>query len=202
MDLLTRGEPINPKYEECLRLRHCSAWFLGLGIVLMVVGAMAVGAAFIATLATVLVFGCLLLGGGIVQVVNAFLARSWRGFFLHILAGTLNLVVGLLMIDYPLQAAEGLTLLLACSFLVGGVVRIVYSLAERFAGSGWVLVNGIITLLLGVAIWRHWPESSWVVIGLFVGIDLMFSGWSWVMLGLLVNATATGPQPQRPAAAS
>ena len=83
------GEPLNPHYEECLRLHRCWAWFLVLGILLMVVGLVAMGATFIATLASVMVFGFLLLAGGTIQIVNAFLARTWRGFFVHLLAGTL-----------------------------------------------------------------------------------------------------------------
>ena len=93
----------------------------------------------------------------------------------------------------PLVAAEGLdALLLAATFLAGGLIRIVITLLDRFPGWPWVLLNGFVTLLLGILIWRQWPESSFWVIGLFVGIDLLFSGWSWVMLGLLVRDT--GPQ--------
>jgi uncharacterized membrane protein HdeD (DUF308 family) len=187
---------LNLKTEECLRLHKCWAWFLVLGVVVMAVGAMAIGAAFIATLTTVLVFGILLLAGGVVQIVNAFLARSWRGFFVHLLVGAIHLIVGGLMLEYPLRVAAGLTVLLAVGLLVGGICRIVFALTEDFSGRGWVLANGIITLLLGIAIWRQWPESSLWVIGLFVGIDLLFSGWSWVMLGLIVKASGPAPSPQ------
>src|SRR5262249_59506570 len=128
------------------------------------------------------------LGGGVVQIVNAFRGRSWGGFFLHLLAGVLHLVVGLLMIERPLRAAEILTFMLAVSFLIAGSIRIIVVLTERFSAWPWVLINGIVTLLLGIAIWRQWPESSYWVIGLFVGIDLIFNGWSWVMLGLAVQA--------------
>jgi uncharacterized membrane protein HdeD (DUF308 family) len=156
-------------------------------------------ATFVTTLASVMVFGFLLLAGGTVQIVNAFLARSWRGFFVHLLAGTLHLIVGLLMIERPLVAAEGLTLLLAAAFFAGGAIRIVIALLDRFPDWPWVLLNGIVTLLLGIMIWRQWPESAFWVIGLFVGIDLVFSGWSWVMLGLLVQASG---RPTRPSASA
>src|SRR5438067_2777611 len=101
MSLQSQADPLNPRYQECLRLHECWAWFLALGVVLMVVGVLAIGAAFITTLATVLVFGILLIVGGVVQVVNAFLARSWGGFFLHLLAGVLQLVLGGLMVEHP-----------------------------------------------------------------------------------------------------
>jgi uncharacterized membrane protein HdeD (DUF308 family) len=194
MNLPGPTDKLNPRYEECLRLHRCSPWFLILGIVLMVVGALAIGAAFVAGLAFVLTLGILLLAGGVVQLVNAFLARSWKGFFLHLLAGILHLVVGMLMIELPEKALAVLTLLLAVAFLAGGLVRIVYGLLEDFSGRGWVLLNGLIALLLGIAIWRQWPESSAWVIGLFVGIDLIFNGWSWVMLGVIVKSSVAEGQ--------
>jgi uncharacterized membrane protein HdeD (DUF308 family) len=188
MSLQHQADQLNPRYEECLRLQKCWVWFIALGVILMVVGFIALGAAFLTTLTSVLVFGILLLAGGVVQIVNAFLARSWRGFFLHLLAGILHLIIGGLMVERPLRAAEVLTLMLAVAFLVGGVVRLVYALLENFAGRGWVLLSGFINLLLGIAIWRQWPESSYWVIGMFIGIDLIFNGWSWVMLGTIVKS--------------
>jgi uncharacterized membrane protein HdeD (DUF308 family) len=185
-------ESINPRFEEMLRLRKYWAWLLALGITLVLLGVAAMGAQLVVTLTTVLVFGILLLAGGVVQVVNAVLARGWRVFFLHLMAGVLHLVVGGLMIDRPVRAAEALTLMLAVAFLVGGSLRIVYVLLERFPGSAWVLLNGVVTLLLGVGIWRQWPGSSLWVIGLFVGIDLVFNGWSWVMLAMALKALPPG----------
>jgi uncharacterized membrane protein HdeD (DUF308 family) len=80
--------------------------------------------------------------------------------------------------------------MLAVAFLVGGAYRILFVVFQRVAGWPWMLLNGIVTFLLGIGIWRQWPESSIWVIGLFVGIDLIFNGWSWVMLALAVKAPA------------
>ena len=99
MNLQQEFTRINPKYEEYFRLKHLWGWFFFLGFVLLGVGLLAIAAAFSATLATVLVFGILLGSGGAVELVNAFLARTWKGFALHLLAGVLYLVVGGLMID-------------------------------------------------------------------------------------------------------
>jgi uncharacterized membrane protein HdeD (DUF308 family) len=190
MNLQQEFNQMNPKFEEYLRLRKLWIWFVILGILLMAVGAVAIGAAFITTLASVVVFGILLLSGGVVQLVNAILARTWKGFFLHLFAGLLYIVVGGLMVEHPIRAAEGLTLMLAAAFLLGGAMRVIYALIQSFAGRGWVLINGFISVLLGIAIWRGWPASSLWVIGLFIGIDLVFNGWLWVMLGLMVKAPA------------
>jgi uncharacterized membrane protein HdeD (DUF308 family) len=102
------------------------------------------------------------------------------------------------MVERPLRAAEALTLMLAVAFLVGGVVRLVYALMENFSGRGWVIVSGLINVLLGVLIWRQWPESSYWVIGMFIGIDLIFNGWSWVMLGMIVKSPAPNSRHVEP----
>jgi uncharacterized membrane protein HdeD (DUF308 family) len=69
-------------------------------------------------------------------------------------------------------------LMLAAAFFGSGLFRIIVALSERFYGWGWVLLNGIITLVLGILIWRGWPDAAFWVIGLFVGIDMLFAGWS------------------------
>jgi uncharacterized membrane protein HdeD (DUF308 family) len=159
-----------------------------MGIVLMVLGAVAVGSSFIATLATVVVFGILLVIGAILQVVTALWGRSWKGFFLQLLAGVLYLIAGVFMIQNPLEAAVGLTFLVAVCLAVGGALRVVLSVMERFDGWGWALLNGVVSLLLGAAIWSQWPLSGLRFIGLFVGIEMILSGVSWVMVGLAVRA--------------
>jgi uncharacterized membrane protein HdeD (DUF308 family) len=83
--------------------------------------------------------------------------------------------------------------LLAASFLVGGFLRAVFSVVLRFPAWSWVLLNGVVDVLLGVLILNGWPESSLWVIGLFVGIDLIFHGVGWVMLGLGVRTYRVAP---------
>ena len=184
--------------EELHELRRNWGWFLALGIALIVLGVCAIGSAFVATLATVMTFGVLALFGGGVEIVSAFSARRWSGFFLHLLAGVLYIVIGFLMVTRPWPAAAALTLMLAALFMVGGVTRIVVALSHRFHGWGWVLLNGVITLILGVLIWQEWPEASFWVIGLFLGIELVFDGMSWVMLALAVRNIPAPGAPREP----
>ena len=184
-----QAAPFSPGVGEPDGLREISVYLLTMGIALIVLGVVAIGSSFVATIATVMVFGVLLLLGAIFQVVTAFWGRRWRGFFLHLLAGVLYLIAGLFMIDSPLEAALSLTLLVAACLLVGGILRIVMSLVERFEGWGWSLLSGVVSFLLGAAIWRQWPLSGLWVIGLFVGIEMLLSGFSWVMLGLAVRPT-------------
>jgi uncharacterized membrane protein HdeD (DUF308 family) len=155
-----------------------------LGIALIVLGSVAVGAAWLTTLASVLLFGWLLVFSGVMEAVAAFWAGQWSGFFLHLLSGVLNVVVGVLILAHPGAVAVGLTLLLAVFFLVAGLFRIIAAVALRFPNWGWAVLGGGITALLGVLIWAQWPSSALWVIGTFVGIDLLFRGWAWVMFGL------------------
>jgi uncharacterized membrane protein HdeD (DUF308 family) len=91
------------------------------------------------------------------------------------------------MLEDPVRAATVLTLLIAAGFFVAGLLRIVFSLVERFPAWPWVLLNGVIDLILGGIILSGWPESSLWVIGLLLGIDLLFHGWAWVILALTVR---------------
>jgi uncharacterized membrane protein HdeD (DUF308 family) len=181
----------DPLAEELKTLRKTWLLFLLLGAASMLMGLLAIIVPHIATLATVAVVGALILVGGVVHMVSAFSARCWRGFLLHVLAGLLYVVVGLLLLNRPAAAATGLTVMMAAVLIIGGLFRIIVSMAERFVGWGWDLANGFITLLLGLLIWRIWREDEDIlwVIGLFVGIDLLISGFSWVMLaiGLRMN---------------
>jgi uncharacterized membrane protein HdeD (DUF308 family) len=160
---------------------------LALGLVSVIVGFLALSATFVATMASVIVFGVLLLVAGFTEVIHAVMVRNGKGFALHLLAAALYLLVGLFILEHPERAAAVLTLVLAASFLVGGLLRIIMSLVVRFAAWPWVLFNGVIDLLLGALIWSGWPESGLWVIGLFVGIDLVLHGWSWVVLALSVR---------------
>jgi uncharacterized membrane protein HdeD (DUF308 family) len=183
------GDPPRTVIRKEEGLREIWSFLTGMGVALMILGIVAIGSSFVATLATILMFGMLLLLGGLFQVVTAFWGRSWRGFFLHLLAGVLYLIVGVFMIDNPVETAIGLTLLVAAGLLVGGILRILVSLVERFDGWGWALLNGIVSFILGIAIWRQWPLSGPWIIGLFVGIEMLFSGLSWVMLGFALRCT-------------
>jgi uncharacterized membrane protein HdeD (DUF308 family) len=106
---------------------------------------------------------------------------------LHLLVAVLYFIAGVLVIEHPGRSLAGLTLVIAAVLFVEGILRVVVALTERFHGWGWVLLNGVISLALGVMIWRQWPESSLWVIGLFVGIDLLFNGWSLIMLALALR---------------
>jgi uncharacterized membrane protein HdeD (DUF308 family) len=174
--------------EEVQQLHRSWGWFLAAGAALILVGVLAIGYPIAATVTTVEVFGVLLLVGGAVEIAGGMWARRWGGFFLHLLCGLLSLFVGAVLIDRPLIGAEVYTVLLAVFFVACGLFRVFSSASQRFSGWGWNLLSGAVTFLLGLMIWRQLPVSGLWVIGTFVGIDLIFIGWSWVMLGLAARS--------------
>jgi uncharacterized membrane protein HdeD (DUF308 family) len=191
----TVSEALAPFGAGALR-RHW-AWFFVLGILEIVLGTIAIGASVVATVVTVVFFGWLLLIGGVLSAAHAFWRKQWRGFFLDLVTGVLYAVAGFLMVAEPLAAAASLTLLIAMLLLIGGIFRIVVALSGHLDHWGWVLLNGVITAALGVMIWRQWPSSALWVIGMFIGIEMIFYGWSLVMLSLIAKgAVSTSGAPR------
>ena len=164
-----------------------SGWLLGLGIVLILVGTFSVAVSVVATLASVLLFGWLLLFTGAIEAGYAFHQSKWTGILLHVVNGVLSVVAGFLLVANPGAGALVLTLLMAMFFMIGGLFRIITPIVMRLPHRGWLLLSGVVTLLLGVFIWRQLPGAAIWVIGTFVGIDMIFIGWSWVMLALAVR---------------
>jgi uncharacterized membrane protein HdeD (DUF308 family) len=158
-------------------------WFIALGLVSLLLGIIAILDSFVATIASMFVFGWLLLIAGVVEAVHVFRDRKGGHLFLNSLNAVLSFVVGLILLEYPVPGAMMLTVLLTVFFIVTGAFRIVSALSLRFPHWGWALVNGVITLLLGIMVWAHWPSSALWVIGLFIGINLILAGWAQVMHG-------------------
>jgi uncharacterized membrane protein HdeD (DUF308 family) len=179
--------------QELTEVRRNWLWFVLLGAALVVVGIIALGSLVIASLATAVAIGVLLLVAGVTETIGGFWNRGWSGFFLHLLSGALSIVVGVLCLKVPVDALLALTLLLACLLMVGGIFKIVAALNYRFEAWGWPLVSGVIDLILGVLIWLEWPASALWVLGLFVGISLVFRGFNWIGLGLALRVQPPTP---------
>jgi uncharacterized membrane protein HdeD (DUF308 family) len=160
-------------------------WFLAFGIGLVLLGIVAITRSVKATIASVSFFGWLLLIAAGIEVAQAFMVGKWAGFFMHVLAAVLFGVTGGLFVWRTVISAEVATLLMAMFFLMSGLFQLVSALAiHAFPGWGWQALNGGVTFLLGILVLAQWPASGLRAIGLFVGIDLVFFGWSWVNLAL------------------
>ncbi|HEY2787520.1 MAG TPA: HdeD family acid-resistance protein [Fimbriiglobus sp.] len=188
--------------EELQAIRRNWFWFLVLGIGLVVIGFVAIAYPLLATATTVKLFGVLMLVGGAMEIVSGLWTRRWGGFFAHLLCGLLYLFVGTVFLERTFSSAAGLTLLLAMFFFAAGIFRIVFAVGQRFSGWGWMAFSGFISLLLAFMIWQNFFTAVFGLIGTLVGIELVFNGWSWVMLGLAAKSIPeTGsPPPATPVA--
>ncbi|WP_437190977.1 HdeD family acid-resistance protein [Planctomicrobium sp. SH527] len=169
------------------------SWFLFvlLGISLIALGSVALSAVGVASLATAVAIGFVLLASGAIESIGSFWCRKWSGVFYHLLSGILSIVVGVLFLKAPVGALLALTLLIACFLMVGGIFKIVAALFYRFGAWGWPLLSGVIDVVLSVMILQDWPEAAFWVIGMFVGISLIFRGINWIGLGVAVKSLPT-----------
>jgi uncharacterized membrane protein HdeD (DUF308 family) len=170
--------------HELHALRGKWLWFLVIGILMIVFGVIVMGAPALGGAAAVVTLGVFLMAGGITQAVASFWSKDWSGFLVSVLAAAFFFVTGLIFIKNPGEAAATLTLLIAVFLMVEGIFRIVAAVVHRFPHWIWVAISGGLNLFLGFLIWNKWPEASFWVIGLFLGIDMIFNGVAWVMLSL------------------
>ena len=164
-------------------------WFLAFGIGLLVLGVVAVARAVTATVVSMVFFGWLLVLASGIEIAQAVMVGRWAGFFFHLVAAILFGITGLLIVMRPVISAEIATLFMAMFFLIGGLFQLVGSLMVRVPGWGWQTADGIISLVLGALVLAQWPASGLWVIGLFVGLDLIFYGAAWIALALSLRAT-------------
>ncbi len=169
--------------------------FLIEGIVLLLLGALAVLIPPLATLTFTLFLGCLFVASGVVALITTFGARDAPGFWWSLASAVLTIAVGVVMLLWPVSGAISLTLLLTAFFILDGIASIMYALAHRRELTGrWgsLFAGGLIDLTLAVLIIFGFPGSAAWVVGLLVGIDLIFGGTSLIIVAL--NARMSAPQ--------
>lgn len=167
-------------------LRSYWGWFFAWGVLLFLLGIIAISAATFTTLISVILIGFFISMSGAIILVDTFTFwwRRWPGFFLHLVMSLLYLYVGLMLINNPIVGSATLTLLLGIFYILIGIARITYSLSIRVIRWQWGFLNGFISLLLGLLIVTNLPSASLLIIGLFVGIDLLFCGIAYMMLAI------------------
>lgn len=163
------------------------------GIVLIVLGGLAIVIPPLATLAFTIFFGWLILISGVVGLITTFLMRQAPGFWWSLISAALGIAVGLLLISRPVSGALSLTLVLIAFFLVEGIASIMFALDHRreLSGSwGWMLVSGIVDVGLSVLLFAGLPSTAAWAIGLLVGVNLMFGGLSLAAMALHARSAA------------
>jgi uncharacterized membrane protein HdeD (DUF308 family) len=187
MNDIENSEPVVLVRHELEHLRAEWWWFLILGILLVLAGTVALVYPFVASLAAVVVLGMSLLVSGVATIITSFWAGKWSALLLQMLIGVFYAVVGFLIMDTPLESTINLTIVLAAMFIVIGIMRSVAALVIRFPQWGWSLLSGALTTLVGLAIYKNMPETALWAIGTLVGIQLLFDGWFWIMLGVAIR---------------
>jgi len=169
-------------------VRSASTMSILWGVSLIILGVLAVGSPFIAAIAVTAIVAWLIVLAGVVHLAVAFHTREAGSRIWRVLVGLAYIVFGGYLIARPAVGVASLTLVLASLFLVEGILNIALFFKVRSAqGSSWFLIDGIITLLLGLLIYRQWPSSSAWAIGTLVGVSLIISGVTRVMLSLAVR---------------
>jgi uncharacterized membrane protein HdeD (DUF308 family) len=165
--------------------RESAGWTIAFGVLLIILGLFALMAPLIAGVAVTVLFGWLLILGGIAHLVVSWHLRHAGGMIWELLIGLVYLVIGVYVLLYPVAGLVGLTAFLGSYLLIKGIFELVMWFRIRHVpGSGWVLFDGIVSLLLAILIWMHLPNSAVWVIGTLVGFGILFSGISRLVLGL------------------
>lgn len=179
-------------------LRNRWKWFVGFGVVLVILGAIALWNVVDATLVTTIFIGWLLVLGGIVQIIGAFATSGSMGARVLIgLVGILYAIVGFNIVADPLQGAVALTIVIAIVLIVEGIIRLFAAFNEATPQRGLVAVLAVINILLGLWLWSGIPTTG-VAIGFFVGLQLLFAGILLIVGGFAARS-AIQSAIQRPA---
>ncbi len=172
-------------------------WMLFLleGIVLVVLGVLAVLVPMVATIAVAILIGWLFFISGIVGLITTFMMRNAPGFWWSLLSAALGIIVGVVLLSRPVLGAISLTLLLTAFFIIEGVASIMYAMEHKKELTGrwtWMLVSGIVDLFLAVIILTGLPGTAAWALGLLVGINMLFGGMSLIGMALHAHSSDTG----------
>ncbi len=173
-------------------IQEATTWSIVLSVLMMLVGAAALIVPSIPGVAVTIVFGSLLVVSAILHLVYGWQTARGGAFLWELLLAIAYAAIGFYLLAKPVQGLEALTMALAIYLLVEGFLEFVLAFELRpFAGSGWLLVDGIASLLIAGIVWSHWPASSAWAIGTLVGVGLFFSGLSRLMLSMTVRSVAS-----------
>jgi len=173
-------------------LKKASGWGIAFAILIILAGIIAIILPFTAGIAITIVIGWLLVVSGVFHLVDAFHAKGVGAFFWRLLVGIVYIVGGLDIAFHPAWGLVVLAFVLAIILMVQGIFTLIGFFRHRkMHGAGWMLFNGIVTILLSLIIWWDGPRAAVWVIGTLVGIHLIFSGISRLMIWGAVRKSLT-----------
>ena len=160
-------------------------WLLGLGILFVVLGFIGLGMTVGLTLVSIVFMGALFIIAGLAQILDVFKSHHWKGIVGHALIAVLYIMGGGMIIHDPILASAVITALIAWILIISGVTRLIMAIALRHgAGWGWLLFAGLTAIVLGVLILMQWPYSALWIIGMFIAIELIVNGWTYIFMAL------------------
>ena len=175
-------------------LRRRWGWMAALGVLLVALGLLALALVASATIASVFVIGIFMAIGGGLEIIVGFDSRTWARFFLWVLAGLLYVIAGAIAIAQPLFAAAIFTFILGIGLLATGVLRLWAATHMPPGRKAVALFSSLVTLLLGAVVIAGWPGNSVFILGMLLGIDLIFYGANWLALAFALRSTAPPPR--------
>ena len=170
-------------------LRAKSGWVIALGVIYVFAGLVALSSVAFAATVTVFMVGIMMVVSGVAEVISAFQVRPWSRALLWVLIGGLYIAAGILAFENPMLTAKFLTLLLGLSLAASGIARVVLVATMKASPSRLaVMISALLTIAIGVVILLHWPVASLLILGVFLGVDLISAGISWITVGLGLKA--------------
>jgi uncharacterized membrane protein HdeD (DUF308 family) len=174
--------------ELATDVHRAATWSIVLSVLMIVAGVFAIGVPMVAGVAVTVVVGWLLILSGVLHLAFAWRTGRAGGVLWELLLGVAYGAIGFYVLANPVAGLASLTFAVAVYLFVEGILEFILSFQLRPApGAGWLLVDGIITLVLAVMIWSTWPSSAAWVVGTLVGISMLFSGITRLMLSLAVR---------------
>lgn len=186
---------VNGSYSSSAAARRTRRMAIALGVVMIIGGFIAIAFPFFSSLAVGMYVGIMLCIAGVAQAVWAFGHHRWSGITMNLIIAALWFAAGAYLLWRPLEGVFGLTILVAAAFVIEGIVKAMLALRLRpQAGWGWVMVNAVLALVLGVMLWWRLPSSALWALGTLAGINILFAGWTLLMLPGIVEGFQVRPQ--------
>jgi len=162
-------------------------WLLATGVALVLLGTVALGDTIAVTVVSVFLLGWLLIASGVVHVVHLVRHTELRSFW-HIAGAIFDFAAGSYLIANPAFGALTVTIVLAGFFMASGITRLAGVFRVNLPHKFWPVLNGIVSILLGILLWIHWPTSGLWFIGFAIGIELIIRGWTWILLAFALRS--------------
>ena len=166
-------------------------WLMAFGVLSILLGTVGLGMTFMLTELSLVFFGALLAVGGVFQILEAIKCRGWKSILWHVLIALLYIGAGIVTMLHPALVGISLTLVIAYILIAVGLLRAFMAFQMKAAaGWYWPLISGLVSVILGGMILAQWPQSGLWIIGLFIAIELLFNGWSYLFIALAARAAA------------